>query len=173
MHLSPVSTWWKITPAQLRCVFFVVIVFCEREEVSIENRLRRKYLCMNTDCGRGDWAEGAGVVAGMKGIGFAKDTWKKKRFWSVVMYWFVSNEWRLHSATVFSCNYSYWPFGARRKVVWGSGKGSLPPSLLGWFWVAYSEPHFFPSPLCFLACWVYIRYILKPQVHCSIIVQVL
>lgn len=108
-HTCPCPQWapagkWAVE--QMISGFTSTIeVFWQREEVSIENRLRKKYPCTNTGSGKGHWAGGAGAVAGRRGIAFAMEAFLKSGDVLVCRQWVQ----RLHSATVFSCNHSYQP----------------------------------------------------------------
>lgn len=81
-------------------------VLRQREEVSIEKRLRKKYLSMNTGNGMGHWAGGAGAVTGRRSIAFAKEAFPESGDVSVCRQWV---QWLLN-AMVISCNHSYQPY---------------------------------------------------------------
>lgn len=81
-------------------------VLWQREEVSIENKLRKKYLNMNTGNDMGHWAAGAGAVTGRRSIAFAKKAFLGSGDVPDCRQWI-----RLLSPTVISSNHlyqSYW-----------------------------------------------------------------
>lgn len=102
-------------------------VLWQREEVSIEKRLRKKYLSTNTGNGMGHWA---GVVTGRRSITFAKEAFLESGDVLVCRQWI---QWLL-SATVMSCHV----IGSRREGGQKQWRRLSPPILHR---MILSDPH--------------------------------